>query len=453
VERSHASVLHVDMDAFFAAVEALDNPELAGRALIVGGAGARGVVASCSYEARVFGVRSAMPSAEARRRCPHAVFVPGRYHRYSEVSRSLHQIFLRFTPLVEGIALDEAFLEVTGVERLFGTPARIADLIRAAVAGELGLTCSVGVAATKFVAKLASEAAKPVATPGGTRPGRGVVVVAKGDELDFLHPLPIEALWGVGPATAARLRRLGLNSVGQLAAVPVASLEAALGRSHGRHLHNLAWGVDPRPVVAHQPTKSIGHEETWARDRRDPADLHRQLVRMADAVGSRLREAGLAGRTVTVKVRFGDFKTITRSRTLPSPADTAAALATAGSGLLEAVDPSPGVRLLGLSVSGLVPAGEAAARQLALDLGAPGAPEDADHTDAWRAASGAMDAVRRRFGDESVGPATLLQTGGLAVARQGDAQWGPSGRPPAGGGPGPAPAGADHEPEAGPDGA
>ncbi len=417
------------MDAFFAAVEVLDNPALAGRPLIVGGAGRRGVVASCSYEARIYGVRSAMPSVEARRRCPHAVFVAGRYHRYSECSRAIHEIFSRFTPLVEGIALDEAFLDVTGSERLLGPPPEVAAAIRTAVAEELGLGCSVGVAATKFVAKLASEAAKPVATPAGVRPGPGVVIVARGEELAFLHPLPVEALWGVGPATAARLRRLGLNTVGQLAAVPAASLEAAVGRAHGRHLHQLAWGVDPRPVVPHQPPKSIGHEETWAEDRRHVADLHRQLVRMADAVSSRLRHAEMAGRTVTLKIRFGDFKTVTRSRTLDHPVDAATDLVRAGDALLAQVDPSAGVRLMGLSVSGLVAAADVAATQLDLGLGdSPGSSWPGQRR-AWQAATGAVDAVRRRFGDDAVGPVTLLGPDGIRPTRRGDAQWGPGDGP------------------------
>jgi DNA polymerase-4 len=439
VERATASVLHVDMDAFFAAVEALDNPALVGVPLIVGGTGRRGVVASCSYEARVYGVRSAMPSVEARRRCPHALFVAGRYHRYSECSRAIHEIFSRYTPLVEGIALDEAFLDVSGSERLFGPPPEVAAAIRRAVAAELGLSCSVGVAATKFVAKLASEEAKPVASPAGIRPGRGVVVVAKGEELAFLHPLPVEALWGVGPATAARLRRLGLTTVGQLAAVPAASLETAVGRAHGRHLHQLAWGIDPRPVVPHQPPKSIGHEETWAVDRRDPDDLRRQLVRMADSVSARLRQSEMAGRTVTLKIRFGDFKTLTRSRTLEGAVDAATDLVRTGYGLLAQVDTSPGVRLMGLSVSGLVPSQEAAPTQLDLGLGDTVASDGPARRWGWQAATGAIDAVRRRFGDDAVGPVTLLGADGIRTARPGDSQWGPgeggtqppSGPPPA----------------------
>lgn len=450
------------MDAFFAAVEVLDAPELAGKALVVGGTGRRGVVASCSYEARAYGVRSAMPVAEARRLCPHAIFVPGRYHRYSECSHGIHEIFARYTPLVEGIALDEAFLDVRFAMRLFGPPPEIAARVRREVAAEVGLSCSVGVAATKFVAKLASEAAKPRASLQGTVPGRGIVVVEPGEELGFLHPMPVEALWGVGPATAQRLRRLGLTTVGQLAAVPQSVLESAVGRAHGRHLHQLAWGIDPRPVTPNQAPKSIGHEETWAYDRYDGDDLHRQLVRMADAVATRLRQAGFAGRTVTLKVRFGDFTTITRSQTVPYPLDTGADLVSVAGGLLSRVDPSPGVRLMGLSVSSLGAPAAGGATQLALELdgerppvtsagrtrgspaglapigsaeaaaaapgtaGPPASPAgDVARRRAWQAAAGALDAVRRRFGDGAVGPATLLGEDGLRVKRRGDTQWGP----------------------------
>ena len=435
------AIVHVDMDAFFAAVEVLDDPQLARRPIVVGGIGRRGVVASCSYEARAFGIRSAMPSAQARRLCPHATFVAGHYDRYAEVSRAIHEIFGRYTPLVEGIALDEAFLDVRGARRLFGPAPAIAARIRSDVLEELGLACSVGVAATKFVAKLASEAAKPCASLTGTIPGRGVVVVEPGAELAFLHPLPIEALWGVGPATAVRLRRLGVTTVGQLAAVPVEALESSVGRASGRHLHQLARAVDPRPVQANRAPKSVGHEETWAYDRDDPADLHIQVVRMADAVAARMRRAGVTGRTVTLKVRFGDFRTVTRSQTLATGVDSGPTLARVGAGLLARVDPSAGVRLLGLSVSSLV-----ACREAATDAGAGGravAPTDSAEQmvlhlrlepdgpsgvppPGWQAATGAVDEVRRRFGEAAVGPAALLGVSGLRLKRQGDTQWGPA---------------------------
>lgn len=430
------AILHVDLDAFFAAVEVLADPSLAGRPVIVGGAGRRGVVAACTYEARAHGVHSAMPSAQARRLCPHAVFVAGRYDRYAEVSARLHEVFARFTPLVEGIALDEAFLDVSGGRRLLGTGEQIGWAVRRSIKDELGLDASVGVAATKFIAKLASEAAKPVADLRGTGPGAGVVVVRPGTELAFLHPLPVRALWGVGPATHRRLERFGVSTVGDLAAIPVDSLTAALGQSLGRHLHELAWARDPRRVEPSRAVKSVSHEQTYAADVHERQRLVAEAIRLADGVGGRLRRSGLAGRTVTVKVRFGDFATITRSRTLPEAVDTGTAIARAAVALLDGVDPTPGVRLLGVGVSHLA---RGAARQLSLldEAGGGGAAgtaggggpaartggaSDAD----WERATGAIDRIRQRFGDAAVGPAALVGDGGLRVKRAGDTQWGPA---------------------------
>lgn len=363
-----ATILHVDMDAFFAAVEVWLDPSLAGQPVVVGGSGRRGVVAAASYEARAYGVRSAMPASQARRLCPHAVFVDGHYDRYTEVSSQIHEIFQAYTPLVEGIALDEAFLDVSGAAGLFGDGLAIGRMIRQQVRSELGLAASVGVAATKFVAKLASEAAKPRGTMTGVVPGAGVVVVAPGEELAFLHPLPVEALWGVGPVTGSRLRGLGVTTIGELAAIPLDTLERALGSASGRHLSELAWGRDPRRVQPNQSMKSVGHEETYPWDRDDRVELHREVVRMADAVASRLRAAGVTGRTVVLKVRYGDFTTITRSRTLTTGIDTGPALARAAAGLLDQVTIDPGVRLLGVSVANLV---HGAPQQLALAFGPP----------------------------------------------------------------------------------
>ena len=402
------------MDAFYAAVEVLADPSLMGKPLIVGGAGGRGVVASCSYEARSYGVRSAMPSMRARRLCPHAVFVPGHYDLYADYSKRLHAVLTSFTPSVEGIALDEAFLDVTGAQRLWGPGPDIGAAIRARVHEETGLWCSVGVAPVKFLAKLASEAAKPRAgRPGsGPAPGLGVKVVAPGEELAFLHPHPVEALWGVGPATRRRLDRFGIKTVGDLAALPVAAVVGALGEANGRHLHELAWARDGRAVEPDRATKSIGHEETYAHDHYSAEALRTEAVRLSDGVANRLREAGVAGRTVTLKVRFASFETITRSRTVPRPVDSGAAVAKVATQLLEAVDPSPGVRLLGVSVSNL---GPRPGEQLRLDEAGAGEP----------AVARAVDEVRRRFGDAAVGPATLLRGDGLAVKRRGDQQWGP----------------------------
>jgi DNA polymerase-4 len=415
------SILHVDMDAFYAAVEALDDPALAGLPLIVGGTGPRGVVASCSYEARAYGVRSAMPSSRARRLCPQAVFVGGRFERYAEVSRQLHRIFLEYTPLVEGISLDEAFLDVTGAIRLFGPAPDIARAIRLRVESEVGLACSVGVAPVKFLAKLASEAAKPKADLQGTRAGAGVVVIRPGEELAFLHPLPIEAMWGVGPATATRLRRLGITAVGDMARVPRQSLEAAIGRANGAHLSELARGVDPRAVEPDREVKSISHEETYPVDRRDHDELHSEVVRMADAVASRMRRAGVIGRTVTLKIRYGDFATRTRSRTNQAGVVDGREVAALAGGLLRELDVSEGIRLLGVGVSNLSPAGPGPPEQMSFDLGGGRSPHPR-----LASTSDAVYSIRQRFGPAAVGPATLISPGGLRIKRPGDTQWGPA---------------------------
>jgi DNA polymerase-4 len=414
------------MDAFYAAVEVLDHPELTGKEVIVGGTGRRGVVASCTYEARAYGVRSAMPAGQARRLCPHAVFLAGRFGRYAEVSSRLHAIFREYTPLVEGISLDEAFLDVSGAGRLFGSAPELAFALRRRVAVELALTCSVGVAPVKFLAKMASEAAKPRPSLRGVIPGAGVVVIEPGQELPFLHPMPIESLWGVGPVTATRLRRLGVTTVGELAAVPADVLEAAVGRAHGRHLGRLAHGIDDRPVEPARDIKSVSHEETYPVDRYEPRELADEIARLADSVASRMRKGGLVGRTVMLKVRFGDFVTRTRSRTTTDGLSDGPSIASIAMDLLAGVDVSPGVRLLGLAVSNLSAVKAEPAQQMRLDLDrvgrATGGPRGA-----WRRASGAVDAVRDRFGDDAVGPASLLGPQGVRVRRPGDTQWGPAG--------------------------
>jgi len=410
------AILHVDLDAFYASVELLVDPSLAGKPLIVGGAGARGVVASASYEARGYGVRSAMPSARARRLCPAAVFVPGRYALYSDYSKRLHGLFQEVTPLVEGIALDEAFLDVTGAQRRLGAPADIAWALRRRVHDELGLWVSIGVSAVKMVAKLASEAAKPKATRGGAEAGLGVCVVAAGEERAFLWPLPVRALWGVGPATHRRLERFGVATVGDLARLPRETLVGAVGSAVGGHLHDLAWGRDPRRVEPERDTKSIGHEETYPADHADRSVLAREVVRLADGVAARLRAAGLAGRTVTLKVRFADFRTITRSRTVKDPLASGPGLAKVAQALLAGVEVGPGVRLLGVSASNLVDGPP-------LQLGFPDAPANEP---AWEGVARAVEGVRRRYGEAAVGPAALLDAGGgLKLRRMGDQQWGP----------------------------
>ena len=410
------AILHVDMDAFFANVELLRHPELRGQPVVVGGTGERGVVAAASYEARRFGIHSAMPAARARRLCPHAVFLAGDHAHYGEVSQRVMELFRAMTPLVEPISLDEAFLDVSGSRRLHGPAPAIAARLRGQVLAAEGLTCSVGVARVKFLAKLASEAAKPKASPEGIRPGRGVVVVDPARELEFLHPLPVQALWGVGPVTLAKLERIGVRTIGDLAVLPADTVVASVGRASGLHLHALANAVDTRSVVVDQAAKSVGHEETFARDHHGMETLRVELLRMSDAVASRLRSAGVAGRTVTLKIRFGDFRTITRSSTLEAPTDSARELAHAGRVLLDAIDPSPGVRLLGLSVSQL---GDSAFRQLTFDDVGDDRPAE------WSAAEAVVDAIRARFGPRSVGPASLTSAEGLRIVRRGAQQWGP----------------------------
>ncbi len=419
-------ILHVDMDAFFAAVEVLDDPKLLGLAVIVGGTGSRGVVASCSYEARATGVRSAMSMVEARRRCPSAVVLPGRHARYGEVSRQLHKVLAVFTPLVEPIALDEAFLDVSGGHRLFGSSSDIAEAIRGRVREDLRLSCSVGIASCKLLAKLASRAAKPSPSARGPVAGTGVFVVRNEDELAFLHPRPVSDLWGVGPRTAERLARYGIATIGDLARIDPAHLVGLVGNAAGRQLHQLAWAHDDRPVVAGRPVKSVSHEETFAVDRRDPEQLRLEVVRMADSVSSRLRAASLAGRTVTVKLRYGDFRTITRSHSLRRPVVSSAELVKIATALLSGIEVHPGIRLLGVGVSSLEERAGGPGEQLALFETATNADLQSRATSARSDLDAAVDSIRERYGSASVGPAALVSGSGLRVKQIGDAPWGPS---------------------------
>ncbi|MFI7605116.1 DNA polymerase IV [Micromonospora sp. NPDC049366] len=384
---SGSPILHVDMDAFFASVEVRGRQELRGRPVVVGGLGPRGVVSSASYEARRYGVRSAMPMMRARALCPHAVYLPPDFAAYTAASRAVMQIFRDVTPLVEPLSLDEAFLDVAGARRLFGPPAAIARRIRARVADELGLTCSVGVAPSKFVAKLGSTRAKP----------DGLLVVPATRVLDFLHPLPVDALWGVGERSAQTLHRLGLATIGDLAEAPYGMLRKALGEASASHLHELAWGRDPRGVSPEHVEKSIGAEVTFDADVADPTEIRRALLALADKVGARLRRAGQVGRTVSLKVRLADFRTVNRSRTLPVPTDTAREMFDTVWALYTALDPGERIRLVGVRVEGLATA-DATPRQLAL-----GAPEHG-----WREAEAAADAAAARFGRSVIGPASLL---------------------------------------------
>ncbi len=381
------TILHVDMDAFYASVETIKDASLRGRAVIVGGRGTRGVVTSASYEARKWEVRSGMPIVTARRLCPHAVFLPNDFAAYRRYSASLRQVFLSFTPLVEPIALDEAFLDVSGSIRLFGSPIAIAGQIKQRV-GELGLPCTIGVASNKLTAKLASTRAKPA----------GLMVVEAGRTAEFLHPLPIRALWGVGDHTAEALSRLGLETVGDVARVSRRTLERALGDALGTHLHALANGVDDRPVVPAEPSKSVGTEETYQEDLDCAEDILREILRLCDRTATRLRGKGLCGRTITLKVRFSNFRTVTRSKTLEEHLDTAPEIYAVAKDLYSKLDPErPRIRLLGVSLSGLSPGPPKRQLHLVGELGPR-----------WQEAARAVDGIRKRFGDTAVAPATLL---------------------------------------------
>jgi DNA polymerase IV len=383
--RTDEPILHVDLDAFYASVEVMKDPSLSGKPVVVGGAGTRGVVMSASYAARAFGIRNAMPAVRARRLCPDAVFLPPDFDSYKAHSNRFREILLAVTPLVEPIALDEAFLDVSGSTILFGDPADIARKVRREVHDGLGVTCSVGVGPNKLVAKLASRGAKP----------DGWVVVRAGEVRDYLDPLPARALWGVGEKTMETLGRLGVRTVGDLGRMSPGVLGRLIGVQHARDLHELALGIDERPVVPYEPPKSVSHEETFARDLDDERELLREALALSQKVAARLREDGYRARTITLKVRLANFTTFTRSRTLGEPTDIAADLYQVVSELFGAL---PGarrrVRLLGVAATGLVTAGE---EQLALLRG-----------ERWGDVERAVDRIDRRFGPGSAMPAALL---------------------------------------------
>lgn len=414
-------ILHVDMDAFYVSVELTRRPELKGKPVVVGGTGRRGVVAAASYEARSYGVFSAMPSTQAQRLCPDAVFLPGDHSLYAEVSERVMAVFADVTPLVEPLSLDEAFLDVSGAGRSHGTGREIATHIRETIWQNEGLTCSVGIAPNKFLAKLSSEQAKPRASRSGPIFGRGVFEVHAGHELAFLHPLPVRALWGVGKATGARLSSLGIETVADLAATPLDVLTRSLGVASGRHLHALAQGIDDRPVESGRGAKSISHEETFANDISDPVALDTELVRQCDAVAQRLRNSQLVARTAALKVRFGDFTTLSRRATAPQPFNTSTELLRLGRELLSGIDTTPGVRLLGIGVANL---GEDQGEQLSLNLDG-GTDEDTGERSSERTAL-LVDEVRAKFGNAAIGPASATVDGELRVKRRGDQQWGPN---------------------------
>jgi DNA polymerase-4 len=381
-------ILHADMDAFYASVSLLERPELVGTPVIIGGAGSRGVVLSATYEAREFGVHAAMPMSRARRLCPRAVVIEPDHHRYATVSEGVMAVFADITPLVEPLSLDEAFLDVSGAIRRLGSPRQIAQYLRDRVQDEQGVACSVGVAATKFVAKLASGLAKP----------DGLFVVPRDQVLQVLHPLPVGALWGVGEKTEETLHRYGLRTVGDLAHTPVDTLRRALGQAVGSQLFELAWGRDPRSVVPQDRERSIGNEETFAHDVDDSRLIRRELLRLSERTAARLRSAGLVGRTVSIKVRFADFTTITRARTRNQPTDIAREEYATAASLFDALGLQRGrIRLVGVRVEGLAEADQQQ-RQLALD----------DKPFGWRDAERAVDRASARFGAGSVRPASLV---------------------------------------------
>jgi len=380
------------MDAFYANVSLLEHPQLRGQPVIVGGGGTRGVVLSATYEARVHGVHSAMPMMRARRMCPQAVVLAPDHDAYARVSHGVMEVFRSITPLVEPISLDEAFLDVRGAARRLGSPRQIGEWIRATVEDEQGVTCSVGVASTKFVAKLASARCKP----------DGLLVVPADAVVAFLHPLPVGALWGVGGKTEQVLHGLGLRTVGDLAHTPVSNLTRALGQASGSHLAALSWGRDERSVVPHEPDKSIGAENTFGTDVDDPAVIARELLRLSERTAARLRSSAQVGRTVSIKVRFADFTTITRARTLPEATDVGRVVYETALGLYAALGLERArIRLVGVRVEAV---GDAAEAQHQLELG------EREH--GWRDAEQAVDRAARRFGAGSVRPATLVEPSG-----------------------------------------
>jgi DNA polymerase-4 len=379
-----ATILHADLDSFYASVEQRDDPSLRGRPVIVGA----GVVLAASYEAKAFGVRTPMPLGRARRLCPDAIVVPPRMAAYSEASKAAYRVFDDMSPFVEGLSIDEAFLDVRGMRRIAGEPVEIAERLRRAVRERVGLPITVGVARTKFLAKVASAVAKP----------DGLLLVPPDSELEFLHALPVESLWGVGAVTAEKLRRRGIRTVGQLARVPEEALEAMLGRAQGRHLHALAHNRDPRPVNPRRRRRSIGSQRALGRSPKSPAEIDTVAIGLVERVTRRMRTAGRVGRTVVLRLRFDDFSRATRSHTLPRPtAHTGTILETIRE-LLAAAMPTierEGLTLVGISVANLDDDG---ALQLVLPLdGHDGITLDE-----------ALDEIRERFGPNAVIRAVLL---------------------------------------------
>ena len=382
--RANATILHADADAFFASVEQRDDPRLRGRPVIVGG----GVVLAASYEAKAYGVRTAMGGSRARRLCPHAIVVAPRMAAYADASRALYALFEDTTPAVEGLSIDEAFLDVRGMERIAGTPWEIAVRLRLTARERVGLPLTVGIACTKHLAKIAGAVAKP----------DGLLLVAPGDELAFLHPLPIERIWGIGPATAARLHRIGVTTAGELARVPEGDLETVLGTAAARHLHALAHNHDPRPVRRRPRRRSIGSQHAFGLRRATPAEIETDLFAIVDRVTRRLRAARRVGRTVVLRLRFGDYSRATRSHTLRHPTAQTRIVLDAARSLLAAAQPlieRRGLTLIGVTISNLE-------NDLPLQLCLP---YDADISELLDAA---LDEIRTRYGPSAITRGILL---------------------------------------------
>ena len=388
-KRSLKHIIHLDMDAFYPAVEVLDNPELKGKPVIVGGAKERGVVASASYEARKFGVHSAQPIAKAMRLCPKGIFLPVRMPRYKEVSQRIFEIFYRFTPLVESLSIDEAFLDVTGSTRLFGHPIDIAKKIKQTVFNETGLTVSAGVATSKFVAKIASDMDKP----------DGLTVVPSGRVREFLDPLPIKKMWGVGKVTQEKLASLNIRTFKELSQMPAKLLEQKFGE-HGTKMHRLSMGIDEREVVPEHDAKSIGHEDTFPHDLVDAVAAKKELLSLANRVSRRMRRNRSTGKTVTLKVKYSDFVQITRSRTLPKPTEDGREIYSVACSLLKKTEVGKRpVRLLGISLSQLRFIGQV--EQLALFA-------VNETSKKRRNLNKALDSLYDKHGEKSIRPGTLF---------------------------------------------
>lgn len=385
---SGTRILHVDMDAFYAAVEVLDDPSLQGLPLIIGAPDGRSVVSSASYEARRYGVRAAMPVSQAVRLCPSARIVVPHFERYQAVSKQVMEVFDSITPLVEPLSIDEAFLDVAGVRRLWGSPGEIARLVRARVQAEVGITCSVGVAATKHVAKMASTLSKP----------DGLLIVAGADTLDFLAPRSVRAMWGVGPKAAEALESRGIRTIGDIRASPPETLARAVGPALGERIAQLSRGMDAREVETERVEKSIGHEETFDVDIVDREFLRAELLRLADRVAARLRRAGWECGTVAVKIRFDDFTTFSRSQSLTEPTSVGQRIGEAAQKLYESIDRHDPVRLVGVRAEKLRPTGSSA---FALW-------DDDEH---WRKVEGALDDARARFGSATISRARHVGRG------------------------------------------